>query len=303
MLVIGSRGSKLALWQAEWVKARLEALGAACRIEIIRTTGDKITDVPLAKVGSKGLFTKEIEEALLAGAVDLAVHSLKDLPTELPPGLKIAAVPEREDPRDAVVGRQLSSLKEGDVVVTSSLRRAAQLRAAYPALRVEDLRGNVDTRLRKLDEGRYQAILLACAGLRRLGWGDRIAESLDPDIMCPAVGQGALAIETREEGGEAAGRCAQLMDTATLQAVTAERAVLASLGGGCQVPLGAHAVVTVDELRLRAVVISPDGGKVFRDSIAGAPEGAEALGLALGERLLKAGAQQILADVYGSGKA
>src|SRR5438045_1073391 len=197
MLVIASRGSQLARWQAHWVQTQLAALGHEARIEIIKTTGDKITDVPLAKVGTKGLFTKEIEEALLDGRADLAVHSLKDLPTELPVGLVLAAVPQREDPRDAIVGKRLADLPQGAKVGTSSLRRSAQLRKLRPDLRVESIRGNLDTRLRKLDEGQYDAILLAAAGLKRLGWEDRIAEILDPDVMCPAVGQGALAIETR----------------------------------------------------------------------------------------------------------
>src|SRR6201994_1609540 len=200
MLVIASRGSQLALWQARWIQTRLAALGQESRIEIIKTTGDKITDVPLAKVGTKGLFTKEIEEALLDGRADLAVHSLKDLPTELPQGLALAAVPVREDPRDAVIGRRLAELETGETIGTSSLRRAAQLRKLRPDLRIESVRGNLDTRLRKLDEGQYDAILLAAAGLKRLGWGDRIAEILPVEKMCPAVGQGALAIETRAEG-------------------------------------------------------------------------------------------------------
>src|SRR5579864_6610963 len=200
MLVIASRGSQLALWQARWVSSQLTALGHECRIEIIKTTGDKITDVPLAKVGTKGLFTKEIEEALLDGRADLAVHSLKDLPTELPAGLVLAAVPEREDPRDAIVGKPLDELPRGARVGTSSLRRSAQLRKLRPDLQIESVRGNLDTRLRKLDEGRYEAIVLAAAGLKRLGWSDRIAELLPAEIMCSAVGQGALAIETRAEG-------------------------------------------------------------------------------------------------------
>src|SRR5436305_403899 len=198
MLVIASRGSQLALWQAHWVASQLRGLGHESRIEIVKTTGDKITDVPLAKVGTKGLFTKEIEEALLDGRAQLAVHSLKDLPTELPEGLILAAVPEREDPRDAVIGKKLADLPPGATVGTSSLRRSAQLRRLRPDLVVESIRGNLDTRLRKLDEGRYDAILLTAAGLKRLGWGDRIAEILSPDLMCPAVGQGALAIETCE---------------------------------------------------------------------------------------------------------
>ena len=185
MLVIASRGSQLALWQAHWVERQLTAAGQPCRIEIIKTTGDKITDVPLAKVGTKGLFTKEIEEALLDGRADLAVHSLKDLPTELPPGLVLAAVPEREDPRDAVIGKPLAELARGATVGTSSLRRAAQLRALRPDLNVESVRGNLDTRLRKLDEGQYDAILLAAAGLRRLGWEQRIADMPTPTTGKP----------------------------------------------------------------------------------------------------------------------
>src|ERR1035441_7613281 len=240
MLVIASRGSQLALWQARWVAAQLSAAGHHCRIETFKTTGDKITDVPLAKVGTKGLFTKEIEEALLDGRADLAVHSLKDLPTELPEGLVLAAVPEREDPRDAVVGKTLAELPLGARVGTSSLRRAAQLRQLRPDLQVESVRGNLDTRLRKLDEGQYDAILLAAAGLKRLGWGDRIAEILPPEQMCPAVGQGALAIETRAGFDGVA-----LLDHAdTHTAVMAERAVLGALGGGCQVPIGAYATVS-----------------------------------------------------------
>src|ERR1051326_3034485 len=210
MLVIGSRGSKLALFRSHWVKARLEELGSECRIEIIHTTGDKITDVALSKVGTKGLFTKEIEEALLDGSIDLAVHSLKDMPTEVPTGLTLAAMPVREDPRDAIVGKRLSQLAAGAHVGTSSLRRSAQLRALRPDLVIENIRGNVDTRLRKLDEGQYDAILLASAGLCRLGWDDRIAELLEPDAMCPAVGQGALTIETRDDAGSAFEICCRL---------------------------------------------------------------------------------------------
>src|SRR6266516_6932918 len=239
MLVIGSRGSQLALWQARWVQGRLSAMGLESRIEIIKTTGDKVTSVPLASVGGKGLFTKEIEDALLARQVDLAGHSLKDLPTTIPDGLQITAIPEREDPRDAIVGRRLAELSEGAKVGTSSLRRSAQLRRMRPDLQVESVRGNVDTRLRKLDEGQYASIVLAAAGLTRLGWANRIAESLPPEVMCPAVGQGALAIETRV--GESL--CKALDHAATRAAVTADRAVLRSLGGGCLTPIGAYARV------------------------------------------------------------
>src|SRR5947199_7017353 len=228
MLVIASRGSQLALWQAHWVESQLTAAGHPCRIEIIKTTGDKITDVPLAKVGTKGLFTKEIEDALLDGRADLAVHSLKDLPTELPDGLVLAAIPEREDPRDAILGKKLSDLPAGAKVGTSSLRRSAQLRKLRPDLAIESVRGNLDTRLRKLDEGQYDAILLAAAGLKRLGWADRIAEILPADVMCSAVGQGALAIETRESG-PGWDACRALDHTPTHAAVLAERASLRTL--------------------------------------------------------------------------
>src|SRR5689334_17731431 len=220
MLVIASRGSQLALWQARWVQAQLASLGHESRIEIVKTTGDKITDVPLAQVGGKGLFTKEIEEALLARSIDLAVHSLKDMPTGLPAGLTLAAIPEREDPRDAVIGKPLAELREGSKVGTSSLRRAAQLHALGRGLVIENLRGNVDTRLCKLDEGQYEAIVLAAAGLRRLGWADRIRELIEPSVMCPAAGQGALAIETRDDGGAAHEIAGKLNHATTNAAVT-----------------------------------------------------------------------------------
>ena len=294
MLVIASRGSQLALWQARWVAAQLTAAGHPCRIEIIKTTGDKITDVPLAKVGTKGLFTKEIEEALLDGRAHLAVHSLKDLPTELPEGLVLAAVPQREDPRDAVVGKKLADLPEGARVGTSSLRRAAQLRQLRPGLQVESVRGNLDTRLRKLDEGQYDAILLAAAGLKRLGWGDRIAEILPPEQMCPAVGQGALAIETRAGFDGVA-----MLDHAdTHTAVMAERAVLGALGGGCQVPIGAYATVSEGRIHVLAIVAAPDGTKVIRAEAEGASAEAAQIGARLAADLLQRGARQILEAVY-----
>jgi hydroxymethylbilane synthase len=297
MLVIASRGSQLALWQARWVAAELTARGHQCRIEIIKTTGDKITDVPLAKVGTKGLFTKEIEEALLDGRADLAVHSLKDLPTELPEGLVLAAVPEREDPRDAVVGQRLADLPPGAKVGTSSLRRAAQLRKLRPDVLVESVRGNLDTRLRKLDQGQYHAILLAAAGLKRLGWGDRIAEILPTDVMCPAVGQGALAIETRAAG--AGFDAVRSLDHAGAHAaVLAERGLLGALGGGCQVPIGAHATVDGGRLRLLGLVASPDGGEVVRGEAEGPVSEAASLGRALGQELLERGARRILEAVY-----
>jgi hydroxymethylbilane synthase len=297
MLVIASRGSQLALWQAHWVEARLGELGHECRIEIIKTTGDKITDVPLAKIGSKGLFTKEIEEALLDGRADLAVHSLKDLPTELPEGLALVAVPAREDPRDALVGKRMAELAVGARVGASSLRRAAQLRRLRPGVVVEPVRGNLDTRLRKLDEGRYDAILLAAAGLKRLGWGGRISEILEPETMCPAVGQGALGVETRTSGA-GLDACRALDDPATHAAVAAERSVLRALGGGCQTPIGAYATARDGILRVLAMVASPDGAELVRSETEGPPSDAERLGRELAERLLERGARKILEAAY-----
>jgi hydroxymethylbilane synthase len=298
MLTIGSRGSQLALWQAHWVQGRLEELGQESRIEIIKTTGDKITDVALSQVGSKGLFTKEIEEALLAGTIDLAVHSLKDMPTDLPEGLTLAAIPEREDPRDALVGRALAKLGSGARIGTGSLRRSAQLRSLRPDLKIEDIRGNVDTRLRKLDEGRYDAIVLASAGLRRLGWEYRITETFDPGMMCPAVGQGALAIETREGDGAGFQAARQLEHTESRGAVTAERAVLAALGGGCQAPMGAHAFIKENTLFIVALIVSPDGTQVVRKETQGPLSDAAALGDSLGQELLANGGKEILDFVY-----
>jgi hydroxymethylbilane synthase len=300
MLTIGSRGSRLALWQAGWVKSRLGELGIPCRIRTIKTTGDKMTDAPLAKVGSKGLFTKEIEEALLRGEVDLAVHSMKDLPTAIPAGLTIAAVPEREDPRDALVGRKFAELSAGLCIGTSSIRRSAQLRALIAGLRIEPLRGNLDTRLRRLDEGRCDALVLAASGLSRLGFNGRIAEFLSVDYMCPAVGQGALAIETRADGGEAASVCRSLDHPETRLAVMSERALLESLGGGCQVPIGAYARVECDVVLLSAVVCSPDGARLIRRNAQSSLPGADNLGQRLGQELLDAGAGEILETVYGS---
>jgi hydroxymethylbilane synthase len=298
VLVIGSRGSALALWQARHIEAKLQELGAETRLEIIKTTGDKIQDVPLSQVGGKGLFTKEIEEALLAGTIDLAVHSLKDMPTEIPSGLTLAAIPEREEPRDALVGATLADLKEGSRIGTSSLRRSAQLHALGRGLVIENLRGNVDTRLRKLDEGKYDAIVLASAGLRRLGWQDRIRELIPEDVMCPAVGQGALAIETREDSGTAWNIVRKLDHAESRRTVEAERALLAVLGGGCQVPIGAFAQIENGSLRLRAIVASPDGSRIIRDELWGSNP--HITGTELGKRLLEAGAREILGAVYAA---
>jgi hydroxymethylbilane synthase len=301
MITIGSRGSQLALWQAQHIASRLKEQGIETRLEIIKTTGDKIQDVPLAQVGGKGLFTKEIEEALLAESIDLAVHSLKDMPTDLPAGLTLAAIPEREEPRDALIGATLDQLREGSRVGTSSLRRSAQLHALGRGLKIEMLRGNVDTRLRKLDEGQYDAIVLAAAGLRRLGWQDRIAELIPVDVMCPAVGQGALAIETRDDGGEAHRIARSLNHPDTERAVSAERALLAVLGGGCQVPIGAHATLDgAGVLKLQAIVASPDGSRIIRGALSKQPAADSVIGQMLGRQLLEQGAREILDDVYSA---
>jgi hydroxymethylbilane synthase len=277
MIVIGSRGSQLALWQARHIAALLKV---ETRIEIIKTTGDKIQDVPLSQVGGKGLFTKEIEEALLDRRIDLAVHSLKDMPSELPAGLILAAIPEREDPRDALIG---ASLREGARVGTSSLRRTVQLKAMHRGLSIEALRGNVDTRLRKHQEGQFDTIVLAAAGLRRLGWADRISELIPVDVMIPAVGQGALAIETRDDAGEAHLTAHTLEHEPSRIAITAERAFLAVFGGGCQVPIGAHATVNGSEIHLRAFVSEPDGSNAKRGELTGTDP--VALGRQLAEQL------------------
>ncbi|HEX6546807.1 MAG TPA: hydroxymethylbilane synthase [Bryobacteraceae bacterium] len=294
MLVIGSRGSALALWQANYIAARLRELGVESRIEIIKTTGDHLQTASAAVDAGKGLFTKEIEEALLAGVIDLAVHSLKDLPTELPPGLAIAAIPEREDPRDALVGHTLASLPLEARVGTSSLRRSAQLLHLRNDVRVLPIRGNVDTRLRKLRNGDYDAILLASAGLRRLGLATEIAEALSADQICCAPGQGALAVETLETG-KPREICAALTHQESEVAVNCERAVLAALGGGCQLPIGAFADVTAGELNAVAVVASPDGKRLVRDRLTGSAGSPEELGRELAARLRARGADALLA--------
>jgi hydroxymethylbilane synthase len=305
-LCIGSRGSQLALWQANHISALLSARGHQVEIEIIHTTGDKITDVALAKVGTKGMFTKEIEEGLAAGRVDLAVHSLKDLPTELPPGFEIAAVTKREDPRDAFCSQLYSEIEDLPPrarVGTSSLRRQAQLKAIRPDLDIHPLRGNVDTRLRKLEQGEYDAIILASAGLKRLGKTELVKQIIPAQIMCPAAGQGALAIEIRE--GDAATRqfVAFLNDDAARAATTCERALLNRLGGGCQVPIGALAEMRDGKLHLEAIVADPDGSRVLRESRDGNLNDPEKLGTEVGEMLLRRGGDEILEAVYGRGLA
>jgi hydroxymethylbilane synthase len=293
MLAIGSRGSQLALWQANYIRERLEARGAECRIEIIKTTGDRILDAPLNKIGGKGLFTKEIEEALLDRRIDLAVHSMKDLPTVLPRGLVIAAIPRRADPYDAIVGGKLRNLKLGATVGTSSLRRIAQLRLIRPDLNIQSIRGNVDTRINKVERGDYDAIVLAAAGLRRLGWGDIISEVFRPDIICPAVGQGALAIETLEEG-PGYDASAPLDDPWTRLPVTAERSMLSELGGGCQVPIGAFATLEDTELFLTGAVFAPDGSGMVRYTATGECTRPAELGRNVAQVLLSRGGQALL---------
>jgi hydroxymethylbilane synthase len=295
ILTIGSRGSQLALWQAQFVAAHLERRGVTTRIEIIKTTGDHLQTASLVQAGGKGLFTKEIEEALLTGTIDVAVHSLKDLPTEGREDLVIAAIPDREDPRDAILGSALKNVPHGALVGTSSGRRAAQLRLLRPDLQIQPIRGNIDTRLRKLKEGQYDAVLLAAAGLRRLGLAHEISEILSPQQMCPAPGQGALAIQTRVDD-PAREICTQFNDEPTSQAVTCERTVLAALGGGCQLPVGTFAEPMGETLKVIAVVLSPDGSRCLRVESAGPRHLPEELGQAVAADLISRGADQILSE-------
>jgi hydroxymethylbilane synthase len=292
-LRIGSRGSQLALWQAHHIAALLNALGVETEISIIRTTGDHLQTASLMQAGGKGLFTKEIEEALLAREIDLAVHSLKDLPTELPGGLTLAAIPEREDPSDALIGKTLGELAAGTCVATSSGRRAAQLKFWRPAIEVVPVRGNVDTRLRKLREGHFDAMLLATSGLRRLGLENEIAEVLDCETMCPAAGQGALAIETRADDS-AFEICRRLNDDASERAVQCERAVLAALGGGCQLPLGAYARLKDEAIFVIAVVLAADGSRRLATHTEGHTESPEVVGRRAADDLLRQGAAELL---------
>jgi len=300
-LVIGSRGSKLALWQAEEARQRLLELNPQIdvRIQIIKTTGDVKSD-PLSVIGGKGVFTKELEDALLDGRIDIAVHSLKDLPTVLPEKLSISAICEREDARDALVLRSevpdssLAGLRTGAIVGTSSQRRLAQLKALRGDVIVKDLRGNVDTRIRKLDEGQYDAVILATAGLMRLGLQDRISARISAAEMLPAVGQGAVAIETRSDNEFAVEATRKLDHRETRLACLAERAFLRSLGGGCQFPIAAHAIVDGDSLNLDGLVAKPDGSEILRATLSGPVVDAERLGSQLAEHLLRQGARSLL---------
>lgn len=294
---IGSRGSKLALWQAEWVRAQLLRAGHRVEIQVIKTTGDKLPNAPLTSGGTKGLFIKEIEEALLASHIDLAVHSMKDLPIQQPDGLTVGAVPKRADARDALISREallLAQLPAGARVGTGSLRRSSQLAALRGDLSIVPIRGNVDTRLAKLDRGEYGAVALAAAGLTRLGLASRVTQYFSIDEICPAVGQGALAIEIREGDAATAGAIAELDHPLSHQAVRAERALLRRLGGGCAVPIAGHATPLDGRLRLVGVVASIDGTRVLRAAATAPVEDAERLGGAVAEDLLKQGAAEIL---------
>ena len=301
-LVIATRASRLALWQAEHVRDRLRTLYPACAVELLTLTtrGDKILDRTLSKVGGKGLFVKELENALLDGRADLAVHSLKDVPVDLQAPFELCAVLDRADPRDAFVSNRyatLADLPAGAVVGTSSLRRESQIRARYPALVVKPLRGNLDTRLGKLDKGEYDAIVLAAAGLERLGLGGRISSLLDPADSLPAAGQGALGIEIRDDRDDLRAWLAPLISAATTSCVLAERAVSRKLGGSCQVPLAAFAEISGDSLSLRALVASPDGTRMVHTTRNGPAANAEALGEAAAQELLDAGAAAILQEL------
>ena len=301
-LVIATRASRLALWQAEHVRDRLRTLYPACAVELLTLTtrGDQILDRTLSKVGGKGLFVKELENALLDGRADLAVHSLKDVPVDLQAPFELCAVLDRADPRDAFVSNRYATLAElpaGAVVGTSSLRRESQIRARYPELVVKPLRGNLDTRLGKLDKGEYDAIVLAAAGLDRLGLGARIRSLLDPADSLPAAGQGALGIEIRDDRDDMRAWLAPLISSATTACVQAERAVSRTLGGSCQVPLAAFAELSGDTLSLRALVASTDGVRIVRTTRTGPAANADALGVAAAQELLDGGAAAILQEL------
>ncbi len=306
-VVIGTRGSTLALWQTQYVVERLRDASPELdvQVETIQTRGDLVRDRALSQVGGKGLFVKEIENALSSGEIDLAVHSLKDMPTEQPQGLTLGAILERADPRDALVVRggkgDLGSLPPRARVGTSSLRRRAQLLAARPDLQVLDLRGNVDTRLRKLREGQYDAVVLAVAGLVRLGHSDAIGQSLPVELMLPAVGQGALCVEVRADDAATGDLIASLDHPATRQAAAAERAFLRRLEGGCQVPIGAYAEVRDNRLHLQGLIAALDGSRLVRDEVRGPAAGAAGMGSDLAERLLAAGGEAILEGVRRGG--
>ena len=300
---IATRKSALALWQAEFVKAQLEHFHDDVRVELVpmSTQGDIILDTPLAKIGGKGLFVKELEQAMLDGRADIAVHSMKDVPVEFPDDLELHTICEREDPRDAFVSNNfanIDALPQGAIVGTSSLRRQCQIRAMRPDLEIRDLRGNVNTRLAKLDSGQYDAIILAAAGLIRLEMGERIRDFIEPEVSLPANGQGAVGIECRIDDTVTKTLLAPLEHNETRIRVNAERAMNRHLEGGCQVPIGAYALVEGDQVHLRGLVGAIDGSEILRDEISGHVDDAEKLGIELAKKLLAQGADKILADVY-----
>tara|TARA_B100001971_G_scaffold214343_1_gene251209 strand:+ start:1479 stop:2399 length:921 start_codon:yes stop_codon:yes gene_type:complete len=304
-LKIGTRASRLALWQAEWVRAKLEQdSNVKVSLQKIKTSGDKILDVPLAKIGGKGLFVKEIEEALLRGDIDLAVHSMKDVPTVLPDALEIVAMTEREDPRDAISTRYpitgIDDLPVGATIGTSSLRRQAQLLHLRPDFNIAILRGNLDTRLRKLQNGEYEAVIVAAAGVKRLGFESQVTAYLPVEQSLPAMGQGVLGIECRQDDMLVREHIYRLNHLPSAYAVRAERAFVDRLEGGCQVPIGAYAVVTNSFIRLDGLVSSLDGTRMIRNYIEGSVNEAQSLGIALAEELLSKGADQILKEVYNN---
>ena len=304
LLRIATRKSPLALWQAEHVRTRLLALHPGLQVELLTmsTQGDRILDSPLAKIGGKGLFVKELEQGMLEGRADIAVHSMKDVPAELPEGLCIGAILEREDPQDAFVSNRYASLDElpdGARVGTSSLRRQCQLRARRPDLKILDLRGNVGTRLGKLDAGDYDAIVLACAGLKRLGMASRITAALPPEVMLPAIAQGVVGIECRCDDVAVKNLIEPLNHSVTLQRTQAERAMNATLAGGCQAPVAGYAVIGSAGIELRGLVGRPDGSEIIRAEISGPATTAEALGTALADTLLARGGRQILDELLG----
>lgn len=309
-IVIGTRASKLALWQAEWVKSELQKINPGLEIELnkIKTSGDKILDVPLAQVGGKGLFVKEIEEAMLRGEADIAVHSMKDVPTEFPSGLELAVICEREDPRDAFISAKKNSefkiknfkdLPRAASVGTSSLRRSCQLLSLRPDIRIMQLRGNLETRFRKLDEGQFDSMILAVAGVKRLGWADRITAVLEPDLSLPAIGQGAVGIECRIDDEHTQKLIAPLNHNESAICVRAERALLKRLEGGCQVPIAAYARIINGKLTMDSLVGSISGDRIIRESSLGEPGEGETIGIELAELLLSRGADSILSEVYG----
>jgi len=304
-ITIGTRGSRLALWQANFVAESLRHFtDAEILIKKIKTQGDKILDSPLAKIGDKGLFVKEIELALSEKEVDLAVHSMKDVPTELPPGLIIASIMKREDPKDVLIskGREhLSNLPKGVRVGTSSLRRKAQLLNFRPDLTIVDVRGNLDTRLKKMDSGDFEAMVLAAAGIDRMGWSDKISERIPTETILPAVGQGAIGIEIREDDEIMGKLVGELNHLPTYHAVIAERALLKRLEGGCQIPIGSLGIVDGNSLKLTGIVASLDGKRLIRDSVSGNLSQAENTGIKLAENLVDSGADEILKEIRESG--